>query len=81
MTDDLSGLKRAMRCLSEAVDDMPDECQDYAGNALVNLAAEKVVEDVGHAEAARSFLRLGTLLTEGRQPPAQEAICLTALDA
>lgn len=70
-----------MQCLADAVDDIPGDCVDYVGNALVNLAAEKVVEDVGHAEAGRIFLRLGSLLTQGHQPPEQFAICLTALDA
>lgn len=76
----LSDLQRAMRLISEAVDDLPAECRDLAANALLNLAAETVVQDVGCPEAGRIFARLADFLTRGLQPPAIEAICLTGLD-
>jgi len=79
--DRLSDLQRAMRLLSAAVDDLPAECRDLAGNALLNVAAEAVAQDVGFAEAGRIFARLAELLTRGLQPAAEEAVCLTAFDA
>ena len=54
----LSDLQRAMRLISEAVDDLPAECRDLAANALLNLAAETVVQDVGCPKAGRIFARL-----------------------
>lgn len=77
----LSALQRTMRWLADAVDDLPRDCQPVIGNALLNLAAEKVVEDVGYAEASRIFLRLGTLLQQNTQPPVDSAISLSSLDA
>jgi len=77
----LSILQRTMRRLVDAVDELPADCREFAGNALLNLAAEKVVDDVGHAEASRIFSRLGTLLAQGKQPPAGDAISLSTFDA
>jgi hypothetical protein len=74
-------LQRAMRLIADAVDDLPVECRDVAGNALINIAAEAVAQDVGCAEAARIFVRLGELLARGLQPPVGEAIPLTVCDS
>jgi hypothetical protein len=79
--DRLADLQRAMRLISEAVDDLPAECRDLAGNALLNIAAETVVQDVGGPEAGRIFARLADFLARGLQPPAKDAICLTGFDA
>ncbi len=81
MPDRLSDLQHAMRVISDAVDGLPDECRDLAGNALLNIAAEAVAQDVGCTEAGRIFARLGDLLSRGLQPPAQDAISLSAFDA
>ena len=81
-TDDRTAdLQRAMRLIADAVEDLPAECRDLAGNALINVAAEAVAEDVGCAEAGRIFARLADLLTRGLQPAVSEAIALTAFDA
>jgi hypothetical protein len=74
-------LQRAMQLIADAVDDLPADCRDLAGNALLNIAAEAVAQDVGCLEAGRIFARLADLLARGLQPPAREAIALTTFDA
>jgi hypothetical protein len=69
-----------MRLIGEAVEDLPPECRDLAGNALLNLAAEAVASDVGCGEASRIFARLSRLLARGLQPPATNPIPLAGLD-
>jgi predicted Zn-dependent protease with MMP-like domain len=77
----VANLQRAMQLIADAVDELPAECRDLAGNALLNIAAEAVAQDVGCLEAGRIFARLADLLARGLQPPACEAITLTAFDA
>jgi len=77
----LADLQRAMRLIADAVEDLPQECRDVAGNALLNVAVEAVAQDVGCSEAGRIFARLADLLARGMQPPSSEAIALTAFDA
>jgi predicted Zn-dependent protease with MMP-like domain len=79
--DRVANLQRAMQLIADAVDELPAECRDLAGNALLNIAAEAVAQDVGCLEAGRIFARLADLLARGLQPPAREAITLTAFDA
>jgi hypothetical protein len=78
--DRLADLQRAMQAITDAVADLPEECRDLAGNALLNVAAEAVARDVGCAEAGRIFARLSDLLLQGMQPPANDAIALSGLD-
>ncbi len=47
---------------------------------LLNITAEAVAQDVGCVEAGRIFARLADLLARGLQPPAREAITLSAFD-
>jgi hypothetical protein len=70
-----------MEIIAEAVDDLPSECRAHAGNALLNIAAEAVAQDVGFDEASRLFARVADLLVRKLQPPAGEAILLNAYDA
>jgi hypothetical protein len=77
----IAQLQRAMRLITDAVDDLPAECRDLAGNALLNIAAEAVAQDVGCVEAGRIFSRLADLLARGLQPPIDDAISLNAFDA
>lgn len=77
----MANLQRAMRLIADAVEDLPAECRDVAGNALINIAAEAVAEDVGCAEAGRIFARLADLLARGLQPPIGDAIPLTVFDS
>jgi predicted Zn-dependent protease with MMP-like domain len=77
----VANLQRAMQLIAEAVEDLPDECRDLAGNALLNVTAEAVAQDVGCLEAGRIFARLADLLARGLQPRAREAITLSAFDA
>jgi predicted Zn-dependent protease with MMP-like domain len=77
----VANLQRAMQLIADAVDELPPECRDLAGNALLNVTAEAVAQDVGCLEAGRIFARLADLLARGLQPPAREAIALTAFDA
>jgi predicted Zn-dependent protease with MMP-like domain len=79
--DHVVNLQRAMRLIADAVEDLPAECRDLAGNALLNIAAEAVAQDVGCAEAGRIFARLADLLARGLQPPARDAVTLNAFDA
>jgi hypothetical protein len=79
--DQVTNLQRAMQLISDAVEDLPAECRDLAGNALLNITAEAVAQDVGCVEAGRIFARLADLLSRGLQPPAREAITLSAFDA
>jgi hypothetical protein len=79
--DRIAQLQRAMRLIADAVEDLPAECRDLAGNALLNIAAEAVAQDVGCAEAGRIFFRLADLLARGLQPPIGDAISLNAFDA
>jgi len=79
--DRLADLQRAMRLISDAVDELPDTCRDLAGNALLNIAAEAVAGDVGCREASRLFARLADLLAQGLRPPASGALSLSAFDA
>ena len=67
--------------IADAVEGLPEECRDLAGNALLNIAAEAVAQDVGCVEAGRIFARLGDLLARGLQPPTGDAISLTGFDA
>ena len=69
-----------MRLIADAVEDLPVDCRDYAGNALLNVAAEAVAQDVGFAEASRIFARISDLLARELQPPAGEAISIAAFD-
>jgi len=80
-TDQVADLQRAMQLIADAVDELPAECRDLAGNALLNIAAEAVAQDVGCLEAGRIFARLADLLSRGLQPPSSEAITLTSFDA
>ena len=80
MPDRLSDLQHAMRVIADAVEGLPAECRDLAGNALLNVA-EAVAQDVGCTEAGRIFARLGELLSRGLQPPAREAVSLSGFDA
>lgn len=80
-SDRVANLQRAMRLIADAVEDLPAECRELAGNALLNITAEAVAEDVGCLEAGRIFARLADLLSRGLQPPAREAITLSAFDA
>jgi hypothetical protein len=79
--DRVADLQRAMQLISDAIDELPAECRDLAGNALLNVAAEAVAQDVGCVEAGRIFSRLADLLARGLQPPIGNAISLTAFDA
>ncbi|HEX9326319.1 MAG TPA: hypothetical protein VF915_07380 [Reyranella sp.] len=80
-TDRVADLERAMQLIADAVDELPAECRDLAGNALLNITAEAVAKDVGCLEAGRIFARLADLLARGLQPPSSEAITLSAFDA
>jgi predicted Zn-dependent protease with MMP-like domain len=80
-SDHVVNPQRAMRLIADAVEDLPAECRDLAGNALLNIAVEAVAQDVGCTEAGRIFARLADLLTRGLQPPARDAVTLNAFDA
>jgi len=77
----LANLKRAMELIADAVEQLPERCRDLAGNALLNIAAEAVAQDVGCAEAGRIFARLADLLKRGLQPAMSDAVALNAFDA
>ncbi|MEI7876144.1 MAG: hypothetical protein WCK95_28795 [Alphaproteobacteria bacterium] len=74
-------LHLAMRLITDAVEALPLQCRDLAGNALLNIAAEAVAQDVGCAEAGRIFARLAHFLSSGIQPAKGDAVALTGFDA
>jgi hypothetical protein len=77
----LADLQLAMQLITDAIEGLPLRCRDLAGNAMLNVTAETVAQDVGCAEAGRIFARLADLLTAGHQPPMGQAISLTGFDA
>jgi hypothetical protein len=79
--DELEDLHRAMRLLADAAEQLPDAYRDVSANALLNVAVEAVVDDVGCAQAGRIFSRLAEFLQRGRQPPISGALSLTEFDA
>jgi hypothetical protein len=81
LSDQVANLQRAMQLIADAVEDLPADCRDLAGNALLNVTAEAVAQDVGCLAAGRIFARLADLLARGLQPPAREAITLSAFDS
>ena len=81
MGERLTDLKQAMDLIAEAVEQLPERRRDLAGNALLNIAADAVADDVGCAEAGRIFSRLGELLGRGHRPPMRDALPLSGLDA
>jgi len=70
-----------MRLIADVVEDLPVDCRDHAGNALLNVAAEAVAQDVGFAEASRIFARISDLLARELQPPVGEAISIARFDS
>jgi hypothetical protein len=77
----LASLKLAMDLIAEAVERLPEQCRDVASNALLNIAAETVADDVGCTEAGRIFSRLGDLLVRGQRPSMSKALSLSGFDA
>ena len=67
--------------IANAVEDLPVDCRDHAGNALLNVAVEAVAQDVGLAEASRIFARIADLLARELQPPVGDAISIAAFDS
>ncbi len=79
--DRIDDLHLAMRLIADAVESLPVQCRGLAGNALLNVAAEAVAQDVGCAEAGRIFARLAHFLSLGNQPAKGDAVALTGFDA
>jgi hypothetical protein len=77
----LADLKQAMDLIAEAVEQLPERCRDVVGNALLNIAADAVADDVGCVAAGRIFSRLGELLARGHRPPMRNALSLSRFDA
>jgi hypothetical protein len=77
----LSDLRRIMVRLADTVAALPAGQRDLAGNALLNVTVETLVEEVGTAEAARLLRRVAALVDHGMQPPESGAINLTRCDA
>lgn len=77
----IDDLHLAMRLIADAVEALPLQCRDLVGNALLNITAEAVAQDVGCVEAARIFARLAHFLSEGIQPAKGDAVALTGFDA
>ena len=77
----LAHLKQATDLIAEAVERLPEQCREVAANALLNIAAETVADDVGCTETGRIFSRLGDLLVRGHRPPMSKALSLSGFDA
>lgn len=74
-------LRQIMVRLADTVAALPDRQRNLAGNALLNVAVETLVDEVGIAEAARLLRRVAALVDHGMQPPESGAINLTRCDA
>lgn len=77
----LSDLRQIMVRIADAVAALPDRQRDLAGNALLNVTVETLVEEVGAPEAARLLRRVAALVDHGMQPPESGAINLSRCDA
>jgi hypothetical protein len=77
----LADLKQAMDLITEAVEQLPERCRDVAGNALLNIAADAVADELGCVAAGGVFSRLGELLARGHRPPMRNALSLSRFDA
>jgi hypothetical protein len=70
-----------MQRIAEAVATLPQAHRDLAGNALLNVAVETLIEEVGPRRAAQLLRRVAALVDGGMQPPESGAINLTRCDA
>lgn len=79
--DRLPELRRAMACIADAVSSLPAAHRDLAGNALLNVAVETLIDEVGTGRAASMLRRVAALVDHGVQPPERGAINLAHHDA
>ncbi|TXL70577.1 hypothetical protein FHP25_34140 [Vineibacter terrae] len=79
--DRLPALRQAMHRIADAVAALPEAHRDLAGNALLNVAVETLVDEVGTSQAARLLRRVAALVDHGVQPPESGAINLARCDA
>ena len=70
-----------MQRIADAIATLPDAHRDLAGNALLNVAVETLIEEVGAQRAAQLLRRVAALVDHGLQPPESGAINLTRHDA
>jgi hypothetical protein len=84
-TDPVTGLQQVMTLLGDRIEDilpeLPAQHQEFVANALLNLAVEQVIDDVGAEAAAGILARLAQLVADGRRPAGGEALALSRHDA
>jgi hypothetical protein len=77
----LAQLQFVMQRIQDALRDVPPAERLYLGNALLNLAVNRILCDEGSQRTASILLRLsGVVETSGKPPPAHQAVELTRLD-
>jgi hypothetical protein len=79
--DRLPELRRIMSHIADLLATLPTAERDLAGNALLNVTVETLIEEVGAGQTARLLRRVAALVDHGLQPPASGAINLTHCDA
>ena len=76
----LAQLQSAMRRIQTALANVPDAERYYLGNALLNLAVDRILYEVGPQRTAGMLLRLSDAVqTQNVPPEAANAIDLGAL--
>lgn len=76
--DTVRALQRVMREIEHMLDELTPAQQPLVTNALLNLAANRLISDEGSGRAASIFAQLASVVATGVQPTAEDAVELTA---
>lgn len=77
----LAQLQIVMQRIQAALRNVPSAERIYLGNALLNLAVNRILCDEGSQRTASILMRLSDVVqTSAEPPPAQRAIELTRVD-
>lgn len=74
---ELVQLQSVMRRIQSSLQDIPAAQRTYIGNALLNLAVNRMLREAGSHRAASILLRLSDAVQGGAPPPVERAISLT----
>lgn len=75
---DVAELLGVMEHIQAALRSLPPTLHCYVGNALLNLAVDHMVDDLGTERAATTLIRLVDCIVErGASPPPEEAVDLS----
>lgn len=73
----LAQLQVVMQRIQTALRDVPTAERIYLGNALLNLAVNRILCEEGSQRTASILMRLGDAVSVGAPPQAEHAISLT----